>query len=169
MSSKMNYAIYIRPLLINDALKNYKWSNDPDLWSYAGDAPHKYISMDAEVGWLSYVLGHTTDKCFAICLVDSDQHIGNIELTNITRIDARCNIFIGEKDLWRKGIAGKALQAIIEFAFSYLQLKALKAEIYQDNNAARAVYKKCGFSEEKFVNENFYRLTLKRRNENQQS
>lgn len=76
-----------------------------------------------EVGWLSYVLGSTSDKCFAICLNFTERHIGIIELTNISDHDAQGNILIGEKEFWGKGIATKAMQMISEFAFCHLKLK----------------------------------------------
>jgi|GEM_PF-3074959 hypothetical protein len=87
--------------------------------------PEQYVPLDIEAGWLSYILGSTTAKCFAICLNFTDRPIGNIELTKISDHDAQWKILIGEKEFWGKGIATKAMQLVSEFAFSHLKLKQL--------------------------------------------
>ncbi|PAW95355.1 hypothetical protein CKK33_18360 [Mucilaginibacter sp. MD40] len=156
----MDYSIYIRPLLISDAENNLKWSIDPELWKLTGENPEKYISMDLEAAWLSYVLQNTTDKCFAICLNFPDHHIGNIELTNISDEEARCNVLIGEKLFWGKGIAGRALSLVSNYAFSYLKLKRLYTKIYSENKPALSVFKNCGFIQIGLAENNFIKLTL---------
>ncbi len=103
----MNYAIYLRPLRVSDAQNNVKWDTDTNHRKHTREMSEQYMPLDIEVGWLSYILGSTTDKCFAICLNFTDRHIGNIELTNISDHDAQCNILIGEKEFRGKGIATK--------------------------------------------------------------
>jgi RimJ/RimL family protein N-acetyltransferase len=160
----MDYSIYIRPLLVSDAENNLKWSTDPELWKCTGERPEQYVSMDVEAGWISYLLLKTTDKCFAICLNLPDHHIGNIEITNISDQAARCNVLIGEKEYWGKGIAGKALSLVSDYAFSYLKLKSLYTKIYRENKPALSVFNKCGFVEKEWVENNFMILTLDRQN-----
>ena len=127
----MDYSIYLRPLRISDATNNIKWGIGTDLCKCTKETPEQCLQKDIEVGWLSYVLGKTTDKYFAICLNFTDRHIGNVELTNISDHDAQCNILIGEKEFWGKGFATKAVQMVSEFAFSYLKLKTLNLSMYK--------------------------------------
>ena len=143
----MDYSIYLRPLHISDAQNNVKWNIDTDHQNYTGEMPEQYLPLDIEVGWLSYILGSTSDKCFAICLNFTDRPIGNIELTNISDHDAQCNILIGEKEFSGKGIATKAMQLISEFAFNNLKIKHLYRTVYQKNDANISVCQNCVFIE----------------------
>ncbi|WP_394772545.1 GNAT family N-acetyltransferase [Mucilaginibacter sp.] len=158
----MNYAIYLRPLRVSDAQNNVKWDTDTNHRKHTREMSEQYMPLDIEVGWLSYILGSTTDKCFAICLNFTDRHIGNIELTNISDHDAQCNILIGEKEFRGKGIATKAMQLISEFAFSHLKLKQLYRTVYQKNDVDTFVCQKCVFieSESKEINPVMHTLSI---------
>ncbi|PYF74674.1 GNAT family N-acetyltransferase [Pedobacter nutrimenti] len=156
----MDYSIYIRPLLISDAEKSFLWRNDPDLWRHTREEWSKCTELESEVSWIKYTLEKTTDKCFAICLNSPDQHIGNVELTNIADQKARCSVLIGEKVLWGKGIAKRAINLVSDYAFSYQKLKALFIEVYKENYASLSAYKKCGFVEDGLLENGFVLLIL---------
>ena len=144
---EMDDSIYIRPLLISDASKTFLWSNDPDLWKFSKVKWNPCPHMEIEVNWMRFLLEKTTDKYFAICMNLSDQHIGNLQLTNITNQAARCCVIIGEKLFWGRGLAVRAIMLMADYAFRYKKLKRLSVEIHSQNTAALYAYKKCGFVE----------------------
>jgi len=141
----MNYSIYIRPLLTSDTERTFLWSNDPELWKFSKARWNACSDKDMEFNWIRFLLEKTTDRYFAICLNLSDQHIGNVQLTNITAQTARCCVIIGEKLLWGRGLATRAIMLISDYAFNYKKLEQLFVEIHRQNIAAMIAYKKCGF------------------------
>lgn len=160
---EINYSIYIRPLLINDADRTVLWSNDPELWEFSKGRWSICSHMDMEIGWIKYVLEKTTDRYFAICINSSNQHIGNIQLTNIAIHKARCCVVIGEKSLWGKGLATRAIMLAADYAFSYRRLDQLYIEIHRGNVAALSAYKKCGFVQDGIDESNYVLFKLSRK------
>ena len=86
----------------------------------------------------------------AICINDSQAHIGNIYLRSIDWLSrhASIEIFIGETANQSKGYGQSALRQIMLYAFVNLGLHKLTLQVLADNGAAIHVYKKCGFQVE---------------------
>jgi len=137
--------IYIRPLKEEDALISYKWRNDPDIWQFTEKKPDKYITPEIELNWIRQVLQKNNEKRFAICIKETNEYIGNTQLTSITNDSAEFHIFIGEKKYWGMGIAKKALQLIIQYAFEELKLKYIYLKVNKNNIRAIKVYIDSGF------------------------
>lgn len=141
----MDNSIYIRPLLISDANRILEWNNDPDRWLYDKEERHQFTDLEIEKAWLAYRFEKTSDKCFAICMNFSDQHVGNIELTNITPTNARCEVFIGNKTLSEEACAKSAIVRITDYAFSYLKLKEMYADVHREHLPILSAFKQSGF------------------------
>lgn len=141
----MNSFIYLRPLELDDARTSYRWRNDPEIWEYTGSRPDKYISPELETAWLSSKLNKSNEKRFAICLLDNNQYIGNVQLLEIDQEKAWFHIFIGEKELWGLGISQKATTIVLYYAFSELSLNYVHLSVNLLNTAAYRLYEKIGF------------------------
>ena len=87
-------------------------------------------------------------------------YVGNVYLTNIKDDTAEYHIFIGDKDYWGQGIAGKATKLIIDFGKDELGLKAVYLSVNKSNVAAVHLYEKFNFR--KVANEpnNFMKMRL---------
>ncbi len=141
----MKPAVYLRPLILADAKVSCLWRNDAEIWKYTGFKPDRYISLEIEEEWLKSKLNNSNEKRFAICLAESDQYIGNIQLLDITDDEAWYHIFIGEKSYWGQGISQKATKLILSYAFFELELETVLLEVNPLNAAAYSVYEKMGF------------------------
>lgn len=137
--------IYLRPLVKEDAYISHHWRNNPKIWKYTGSRPDKFISADIELTWIEKVLLRANEKRFAICIENSEQYIGNVQLTNIESDTAIFHIFIGETKYWGKGYGTIATKKIIEYAFNILKLKEIELEVNQYNKVAIKAYKRVGF------------------------
>ena len=147
------YKIFIRPLEEKDAVISWKWRNDPDVWKFTGSRPNIIVTPEIEIDWIQNVLSKLNSKRFAI-IVDK-VYVGNIQLTNITELDAEYHIFIGDKSYWGKGIATKATDLLIDYAFTKLKLKLIYLFVKSDNIAAVKVYEKNGFSVKEKIDNSF--------------
>jgi diamine N-acetyltransferase len=138
--------IYIRPLEERDAQVSYKWRNDAEIWKYTGSRPDKKITPEIETEWLINALKRNDEKRYAICLSETHEYIGNVQLTNITESEAEFHIFIGNKNYWGKKFGSTATKMIIEFAFTELQLERIYLSVHKDNIPAYKSYTNLGFS-----------------------
>lgn len=142
----MNYSVYLRPLSVPDAATSYKWRNNPIIWKFTEYKPDKKIDFATESDWIKKSLKVKNDYRFAICLLETGQYIGNIQLINIADKAGDYHIFIGDTFYWGKGIAKEATQLILNYGFIKLGLDFINLKVHQDNTIAKAIYQKMGFN-----------------------
>ena len=141
----MIISIYIRPLVIRDALTSYMWSNDPQIWNYTMKKMTRYISPEIETEWLRECLTHTDQANFAICVRELDTYIGNVRLVDVKDKTAEVHIFIGNKLYWGKGIGYQAIIQILEYGFFEAELESVFLRVHPANISAIRVYEQAGF------------------------
>lgn len=80
--------------------------------------------------------------------------IGVIDFNDISTASATLGLYANPK-LDQKGIGSLLMQSIVEYAFKRLKVNILKAEVFEENEKAKALYEKFGFCEKerKMVNE----------------
>jgi len=137
--------IYIRPLKIKDALISYKWRNNFKIWEYTGSKPDIEITPEIEMTWIKNVINREEQKRFAICISDTGEYIGNVQLININNKKAEFHIFIGETSFWGKGIGEKATKLMIDHGFEVLGLEEIYLTVNKSNNKAINLYQNLGF------------------------
>ena len=138
-------------------LRNIRISDIDQLLKYAGEncitdmmngsIPHNYTKEIAT----QWILKHAEDSSqsstisWAIALKDSNECIGSIQLRLAAlRQDARSSYWIA-KPYWNRGIATEAGVAVIQYAFTRLQLERIEAEHFRRNSASGVVLRKLGF------------------------
>ena len=137
--------IYIRPLEEKDAYVSVLWRNNPEIWKFTGSKPDIEITIEIELSWIKNAIKRSHEKRFAICLTSNNRYIGNVQLTDITEIDAQFHIFIGEPEFWNKGICTKATKLIIEYGFQSLALSSIYLYVNENNKPAIKSYLNNGF------------------------
>lgn len=137
--------VEIRPLEIEDAYTSVKWRNDPEVFKYTGNTYNHEITIESELNWIKMALLNPKDYRCAI-IVDG-KYVGNIYLTDIENGIGNYHIFIGDKSYWGKGVAKKASQLIISYAFNKLKLTEIRLKVNVANLQAICLYRKLGFQE----------------------
>ena len=123
------------------------WINDPETRRFMNI---RYpISMVEEEKWWEGFLERKNDHIFAIETKDGT-YIGNIGLHGIERENRRAQlgIIIGDKRFWGKGYGTDAIRALLNWAFSYLNLNRISLTVYAYNERAIRCYRKAGFQYE---------------------
>lgn len=141
--------IYVRKMSERDATGEYaSWLNDPEV--------NRYLeTKSATIAELKkYIAGKNAQKdteLYGIFLCDGDRHIGTVKLEPIDFVTKRATvgIMIGDKREWGKGLAGEAIQLLIDYCFTKLKMKELIMGVLAQNAAAIRAYKKVGFKEVK--------------------
>jgi len=143
----MSEPIYLRPLELSDLDRCHKWHNDRSLYDMLV-GPFRFVSKQAEQAWLERKTGFSQSEInLAICIKESDKHIGNIYLREMDWISrhAQLEIFIGESGERSKGYGESAIRQLLHHAFSDLGLKRIYLHVLADNKTAIHVYEKKGF------------------------
>lgn len=137
--------IYLRPLRKEDALVSWKWRNDPEIWALTGRTWNNIVTKEIEENWIEQVSLESNSVRMAICIMEADKYIGNVQLTNMNNKEATFHIFIGDKDYWGKGVGYLATQQMLEHAKKTLNLNYINLSVKKQNLAAIHIYKKSGF------------------------
>ena len=137
--------IYIRPLEISDAEVSFRWRNDEEVWRLTQNRPKDQVTAEMELEWIRKVLVRTNEMRFAICLTETNEYIGNVQLTDINSYQAQFHIFIGNKQYWGKGIGAIATRKMINYGFDELKLQSVYLFVNEENVPAIKAYEKAGF------------------------
>lgn len=149
--------VTIRPLQEQDAYTSVKWRNDPEVFKYTGNTYKNEIALETELNWIRKVMANENE--YRCAILANDIYVGNIYLTDITKESAHYHIFIGNKDYWGKGVAKKASELILDYAFNELNLKMVCLRVKKQNVAAFYLYKKIGFTE-KYEDEDWIGMNI---------
>ncbi len=144
----MRAAVYLRPLVDADAGERYlAWMNDPVTTQFLES---RFTQWTRE-NLLEYVRRDArsdTVSSLAICLAESDRHVGNIRLSSIDRYHghAALGLIIGETDCRARGIGTSAIRLACAYAFDTLGLRRITAGCYASNKASLRAFEKAGFA-----------------------
>lgn len=131
----------------SDAETLYKYAKDPAVGPIAGWPPHE--SIDESLNVIRNVFN--APESYAICLKDSDEPIGSIELklnghTDMTDRDDECELgyWLG-KPFWGKGLMPEAVNVMLRHAFENCSMNKVWCGYYDGNDKSKRVQEKCGF------------------------
>jgi len=142
--------IFLRGLCSEDANDRYpQWFNSDDINKYNSHHRHPYSRTEA-ISYIEALLDDRTKLVLAIVDKETNRHIGNVALQDISNINRSANlaIIIGEKEFWGKGIAVEASCLIISHGFFELNLHRIDAGTSAENASAIAWLEKLGFVRE---------------------
>lgn len=148
----------LEPLTKKHVSQSYvNWLNDAEICK---DNSHATFP-NTEAKTLAYVEG-TSDIAFAIIWdyqAHPDTHVGNIALQKINWINrsAEISILIGNKDYWGKGVATKAYNLLIKYAFKTLNLNRLSSSQTIRNVGMVKVCEKVGMQKEGIIRQALYK------------
>jgi RimJ/RimL family protein N-acetyltransferase len=137
----------LRTLERDDLPHFVRWINDPETRRFM--VVRYPLSLVEEESWWEGFLDRKNDHIFAIEARDGT-YIGNIGLHSLDWENRRAQlgIIIGEKAYWGKGYGSDAIEAMLGWAFSYLNLNRISLSVYAYNERAIRCYRKCGFQHE---------------------
>lgn len=143
----MGARLYLRALTPEDASDNYLgWLNDPEVQKFSRRRGQK-TSIEQLKNFL-HQASQSSDYHLAICLHESNKHIGNISLNSIDALNksAEISIMMGDKTEWGKGYGREAIEIVSLFAFDQMKLHRLWAE--SPNPAFNQMIAHCGWIKE---------------------
>jgi len=147
-------SVYLRSVEISDASLIQRWHNDPELRKFArcGGLP---VTIVGEKNDIKIARDSNDDVYLMIVKKSRNQPIGFIRvnwLTNPSR-NVWLRMIIGDKKSWGKNYARNALQLVLEWLFSELNIHRVSLETYATNKRALKFFKKIGFRQEGIARE----------------
>lgn len=166
-------AIKLRNLHASDTSRLAQLANNRKIYDNVRDRfPHPYTKKNAEA-FIEHLEKSDAEKVFAIeyngelCGL-----IGLILQEDVYRKSAEIGFWLGEH-YWGKGIATKAVELMVDYAFTELKLIRIYAGVFEFNEGSMRVLEKNGFTKEgiakkavikkgKIWDEHRYALLIKR-------
>lgn len=137
--------ILIRPLRLSDINKNYiDWFSDIEVTKFL---EARNISIEESRNYLRSGITNSSYYIYAICDKHTSDHIGNIKIGPIRRLDGVSDLVtvIGDRQYWGKGVASKAIKKIINYSFLNSGLRMFSASIDSNNIGSLNAYLRAGF------------------------
>ena len=137
--------VVLRPWQKQDAQELASVANNKNIWNNVRDAlPSPYTVMDA-LQWISHVNSQKPVINFAI--VCKGAVVGSIGCTpkeDISRKSIEIGYFVGEP-YWGKGIATEAVNLLLDFILTRLDMARIEAHVFESNKSSMKVLQKNGF------------------------
>ena len=139
--------VYLSPISLDDIEKYAEMVND--------------IKVSVGLGYLSYtniidfesekefLISVKKEKMFAVRLLENDNLLGNVGFNSVDLLNrtATMGIMLGNSNYQRKGYGIEAVKLILDYGFSFLNLRNISLNVFEYNEAAYNLYKKVGFKE----------------------
>ena len=145
----------LRPPRKEDLSIIQRWFEDPEVIRFTpGIGP---MSDSQEEEWFKRV-GEDANAVQWVIEVDGKV----VGVTGIGGINWRhgngeTGIVIGEKSLWRKGVASEAMALRTAFCFRELNLHKIKTRAFMENEASKRALQKAGYRESGIQREEMYK------------
>lgn len=130
-----------------DDLPNYvRWLNDEQVLRYFGF--YRPMSLAQEERWYEKSLSDSAAVHFAVQY--EGRHVGGAGFDHIDgkNASAEVGLFIGEPELWDRGLGGDVLGTLLRYGFEQLNLNRIYLRVFADNERAVHLYEKVGFQHE---------------------
>ena len=133
----------IRGLIEEDLPTRVQWMNDPRVYgSMHFDVP---ILLENTINWYNNNIGN--NKRVDVVFEVDKQLVAMGGLTNINHITQMAELYIFvNPNLQRGGIGTQATKLLCKMGFDMCNLEKIYLLTNENNNSARKVYEKCGFS-----------------------
>ena len=139
--------IYFSPVSLDDIEEYTEMINDIKVSVGLGSVSYTNITdFESEKEFLTSI---KKGKMFAVRLLENDELLGNIGFNSLDMVNRNgvLGVLIGNTKHQRKGYGTEALKLILDYGFSFLNLRNISLNVFEYNKPAYNLYKKIGFKE----------------------
>ena len=142
--------LFLRPVDMSDAKGLFAMLSDPQSMKYWSNTSitniedaKKMLQKETE----SDARGDS--MCWAVMLNGHETMIGKCTLFQFSHANRRAEIgFILNREYWGQGLMRQALEPVIDFAFTTLELHRIEADVDPDNTASLGLLERLHFKRE---------------------
>jgi RimJ/RimL family protein N-acetyltransferase len=144
--------LILRPYEPSDLEAMVVWNHDPETTRWMGARFRAPRSREAIQASLERVINEPVQDaiCLAIASRDTGAYLGGIDLSSIDWTDRRgtLSMVLGQSADRRRGLGSEALGLFLDHLFGERGLRRVELNVFADNTAAVACYRRAGFREE---------------------
>ena len=131
-----------------DAVTLSNWTRDSEYWRLCLAEPARFRYPAGQIKWIKEA--KQNGYLFMIKTQPQDVIIGQIEISEINRTSANgwLSISIGDREYWGKKYGVEAIQLMMDFGFTTLNLHRISLTVFSYNGRAIKAYQKVGFKME---------------------
>jgi RimJ/RimL family protein N-acetyltransferase len=140
-------AFCLRLLRVEDLPTTLAWRNREDI--RVQFIHSDIITWEQHLAWWEQYQAKNNDFVF---IIEETQHlhrpVGQVSLYNIDLDKGEAEfgrLMIWDNEARRKGLARRATEALVAWAFDTLKLKRIYLRVFKNNIAAVNLYRRCGF------------------------
>ena len=148
MTTLKGNSIFLRALEPEDLEFIYTLENDESIWTLSNtQTPYSRFLIKQYLENAHQDIYEAKQLRLAICYNNSNEAIGLIDLFDFDPSNNRAGIgiIIHQPENRESGIGSEALQLLINYSFTFLQLHQLYANISTENEISKALFTKFGF------------------------
>lgn len=142
--------VTLRQIEMSDCTQNYvDWLNDPMVNQYL-ETRWTVQNLDTVKKFVATQRDSDNSILLAITMSDDGRHIGNIKLGPINSYHnyGEISYFIGDKSMWQKGLATKAINLICGYGIERMNLHRIRAGAYAEAKGSWRALEKNRFKRE---------------------
>jgi ribosomal-protein-alanine N-acetyltransferase len=160
MTQLVHDNLKLREFKDSDKTRLAELCNNRKIWDNVRDLmPFPYLEKDAE-NFIGLCRNESPQTTFAIEYNGEIAGcIGIAKQTDVYKLSGELGYWIGEP-YWRKGIATKAVNMIVDYGFSHLGLVRIYSGVFDFNKASQRVLEKTGFKLESICEKAVYKNGL---------
>ena len=139
--------VYLSPISLDDIEEYTEMVNNIEVSVGLGCVVYTNImDFESEKELLNSI---KKEKIFGVRLLENDELLGNVSFKSIGEIHrtAEMGIMLGNPKYQRKGYGMEAINLLLDYGFSFLNLRNISLNVFEYNEVAYNLYKKAGFKE----------------------
>lgn len=144
-----NDRIYLRAVEPEDLDVMYEMENDPTMWDISSfTVPYSRFVLKQYIE--SSQSDMFADKQLRLMIIRQADNctLGTIDITDFVPLHSRGAVGIAvHRDYRKEGYASDALHLLCDYAFRFLCVKQLYAQVSADNEASVRLFTSCGFTQ----------------------
>lgn len=143
--------VVLRPLAVCDAEALFAAHGDPETHKYWSGPAH--TSVEQTTRYIEETLAMKGAHAWAITESGSEA-LGRIALFALREGVGEIGVLM-RRDATGRGLASKALQLVVDYAFAHLGMHRIAADIDPDNSASISLFLRAGFQREGLLRGNW--------------
>lgn len=138
----------LRAIERDDLPRYVAWINDLEITHHLKTYPP--MNLEDETDWYEHQRKDTSSLHLAIVITETELHIGSVSLMKIDQRNqnAELGIMIGDKNQWNQGYGREAIELMVNYGFSALNLHRIYLRVDASHTGGIRCYQSCGFVEE---------------------
>ena len=136
------------PLTESHLNQTLAWVNDPAMMRLLGRTAH--VEPEEHRDWFAAMQRRADCRYFAVEVVETGRHIGNVWLWDIDTVSrkAEIRILFGDETSRGRGYGGEAIDLVARVAFDSLGLHRVYAYVFAINPRAKRAFERAGLRAE---------------------